>query len=444
MSVSMDEMNFLIWRYMQENGFPHSAFVFDTESFASNTNIPGAQIPPGALITLLQKSLIYLKIEKAIRAARSGSNSKVGAEIAEISRMFPNTVPDAAALEGIDPVQLTPDNSTFLQSGNRAAIAALAWSPDGDKLGVLHADGSGAIWVSRCRERIAIGRAGSSIPRTRSSLSWNSSSELIAVCEDSATTIFNLNGEAVVTIPVASSVVVFSPTDLVLMTCSRSDFSVAVWGIRGEAAAPIHRFESHRAQVLDIAASADGQSFATGSADKAVGLFRSSGSAQMLRGHTLEATAVVFSRDGQRLASGGNDGAVFVWKDGRQASVMKGHAGGISAIAWHPGGKLIASGSIDGSCRVWDVDSGDCQSVMARHRQGLTALAFYPRADYLLTGGRDGIVGIWKWQEAKMIAAFSCGGPVGLIRLGGRDAELAAVGFDTPVSVIIPIAQYLE
>jgi hypothetical protein len=46
-------MNFLIWRYMQEDSVPHSAFVFDTESFASNMNIPGAQIPPGALITLL-------------------------------------------------------------------------------------------------------------------------------------------------------------------------------------------------------------------------------------------------------------------------------------------------------------------------------------------------------------------------------------------------------
>jgi hypothetical protein len=55
-----------------------------------------------------------------------------------------------------------------------------------------------------------------------------------------------------------------------------------------------------------------------------------------------------------------------------------------------------------------------------------------------------GIVGIWKWQDAKMIAAFSCGAPVSLIRLGGRDAEFAAVGFDTPIPIVIPIVQYLE
>jgi hypothetical protein len=40
------------------------------------------------------------------------------------------------------------------------------------------------------------------------------------------------------------------------------DFSVAVWGIHGETATPIHRFESHRAQVIDIVASSDGKSFA--------------------------------------------------------------------------------------------------------------------------------------------------------------------------------------
>ena len=66
MSISSDEVNYLIYRYMQENGFSHSAFTFAYESLVGKSTVAHAEVPPGALITFLQKGLEYVGIEEHI------------------------------------------------------------------------------------------------------------------------------------------------------------------------------------------------------------------------------------------------------------------------------------------------------------------------------------------------------------------------------------------
>lgn len=88
MSVSQDEMNYLVYRYLQENGFVHSAFIFESESLAESTNISASQIPPNALITLLQKSLQYMRLEKAIRVAKEDPKSQAHEGIQQIEKAY--------------------------------------------------------------------------------------------------------------------------------------------------------------------------------------------------------------------------------------------------------------------------------------------------------------------------------------------------------------------
>ena len=63
MSVASDEINFLVYRYLQESGFGHSAFVFGMESNIANSNIQSSLVPPAALCTLLIKGLCYIQAE---------------------------------------------------------------------------------------------------------------------------------------------------------------------------------------------------------------------------------------------------------------------------------------------------------------------------------------------------------------------------------------------
>ena len=58
MSFSSDEVNFLVYRYLQESGFTHSAYTFGIESHISQSNINGALVPPAALLSIIQKGVL--------------------------------------------------------------------------------------------------------------------------------------------------------------------------------------------------------------------------------------------------------------------------------------------------------------------------------------------------------------------------------------------------
>ena len=66
MSITSDEVNFLVYRYLLESGFQHSAFTFGLESSVHHTSINGTVVPPGALISMLQKGLQYVEAEISI------------------------------------------------------------------------------------------------------------------------------------------------------------------------------------------------------------------------------------------------------------------------------------------------------------------------------------------------------------------------------------------
>jgi len=78
--LSSDEVNYLIFRYLQESGFVHSSFTFVYESMLGRSNMRNSErsIPPGALISFLQKGLQYVGIEETLRREQqrgNGSNS---------------------------------------------------------------------------------------------------------------------------------------------------------------------------------------------------------------------------------------------------------------------------------------------------------------------------------------------------------------------------------
>ena len=46
MTVTADEINYLVHRYLEESGCPHTAFIFKSESVLGQANIQATQLPP--------------------------------------------------------------------------------------------------------------------------------------------------------------------------------------------------------------------------------------------------------------------------------------------------------------------------------------------------------------------------------------------------------------
>lgn len=67
MSVTSDEINYLVYRYLLESGFSHSTFAFQHETAIHRAEVKGSHVKPGALITLLQKGLQYMEVETHIK-----------------------------------------------------------------------------------------------------------------------------------------------------------------------------------------------------------------------------------------------------------------------------------------------------------------------------------------------------------------------------------------
>ena len=73
LSVTAEEINYLIYRYLQESGFVHSSFTFAHESLAGKLRPRNSSsIPPGALVLFLQKGLQYIGMEESLRRELKG------------------------------------------------------------------------------------------------------------------------------------------------------------------------------------------------------------------------------------------------------------------------------------------------------------------------------------------------------------------------------------
>jgi transducin (beta)-like 1 len=106
MNISSDEVNYLIFRYLQESGFVHSAFSFAHESMLGRTGLRSADkaLPPGALISFLQKGLQYVGIEERLRHDSTGGRKAATETEGDFSLLSPLTVATLARKN--PPIQL--------------------------------------------------------------------------------------------------------------------------------------------------------------------------------------------------------------------------------------------------------------------------------------------------------------------------------------------------
>ena len=56
----------MVYRYLQESGFNHSAYLFGCESRITNSNVMGAQVTPGALLSIIQRGIYYTEDQMTI------------------------------------------------------------------------------------------------------------------------------------------------------------------------------------------------------------------------------------------------------------------------------------------------------------------------------------------------------------------------------------------
>ncbi|KAI5588830.1 hypothetical protein POPTR_005G144400v4 [Populus trichocarpa] len=359
-SITSVELNYLVFRYLQESGFTHSAFALGYEGGINKCTIDGNMIPPGALITFVQKGLQYLEMEANL------SNSD-----ADVDEDFSFLQPLDLITKDVNELQqiIKEKKKNLHKDREKEKEKEKDKDRDKDKDKDKEFEREHERECARVREKERHEREKEK-EKDRERL--ESEKERDKQLEDN--------------------------TDRRMVTDAEDKHEE-------------NEFFEVGPEPMDISITSTSQTCEIPSSD-----------VMILEGHTSEVCACAWSPIGQLLASGSGDSTARIWtitegtsrsgvqNDPLNVLVLK-HVKGrtnekskdVTTLDWNGEGTLLATGSYDGQARIWSTD-GELKTTLSKHKGPIFTLKWNKKGDYLLTGSCDKTAIVWdvraeEWKQ---------------------------------------------
>ncbi|KAM7388767.1 hypothetical protein PAMP_024917 [Pampus punctatissimus] len=409
MSISSDEVNFLVYRYLQESGFSHSAFTFGIESHISQSNINGALVPPAALISIIQKGLQYVEAEVSINEDGTLFDGRPIESLSLIDAVMPDVVQTRQ--------QAYRDKMAQQQAAASAPASATGGSIAGNaKNGENTANGeeNGAHALANNHADLMEVDGDVEIPQNKAMVlrghesevficAWNPVSDLLASGSgDSTARIWNLSENST-----------SSSTQLVLRHCIREggqdvpsnkdvtslDWNNFIQNVFCPAGNLASTLGQHKGPIFALKWNKKGNFILSAGVDK------------------NEVNAIKWDPTGNLLASCSDDMTLKIWSMKQDSCVhdLQAHSKEIYTIKWSPTGPgtnnpsanlMLASASFDSTVRLWDVERGICIHTLTKHQEPVYSVAFSPDGRHLASGSFDKCVHIWNTQTGALVHSY--------------------------------------
>lgn len=470
MSFTSDEVNFLIFRYLQESGYCHSAYLFGLESQISRSNIDGSIIPPGSLLSLIQKGLQYTEAELSIGEDGSErvveSLSLIDAVVPDVIeqrknslRQQQNSIPAIVAITCCG-CALVGCNNNAPHAGGINSQAAITNSnqmstthsaPDSvvqnciHHLPVDHNDISTAnSTIAKVEGLNSVSTPHGSYPLLNLNPMIHSSDGIVGPVNSSAQSQHSVNSmdtsnlsPALCSGSVMSSVSpVNTPTPTTVHCMGKVLTPHQPSLVRGSL--PSH----HVLQpVLLSSIQTNGENHGTAM----VNHFRGSGEPMdvdriqisevnntspllsrqiskervtVLSGHASEVFICAWNPRRDMLASGSGDSTARIWNlEEPVGPLVLTHFVNrdgqpvlsnkdVTSLDWNSDGSFLATGSYDGFARVWNMD-GELATTLGQHKGPIFALKWNKKGNYILTAGVDKTTIIWEAQTGRIAQQFA-------------------------------------
>ncbi|XP_076436089.1 F-box-like/WD repeat-containing protein TBL1XR1 [Babylonia areolata] len=488
MSFTSDEVNFLVYRYLQESGFVHSAFVFGLESHISQSNINGALVPPAALLSIIQKGLQYTEAEisigedgtehgleslsliDAVMPDFVETRSKQKSAKAETSNTNgdsnSNTVSNNhEAMEMDGDVEIPSSKATVLR-GHESEVFICAWNPANDLLASGSGDSTARIWnmsdsggnggqlVGNANQlvlRHCIQKGGTEVPSNKdvTSLDWNCDGTMLATGSyDGYARIWGTDGRLTNTLGQHKGPIFalkWNKRGNYILSAG-VDKTTIIWD--SNTGCCTQQFAFHSAPALDVDWQ-NNNSFASCSTDQCIHVCRLGVERPIktFQGHTNEVNAIKWDPQGNLLASCSDDMTLKIWSMSRDTCVhdLQAHSKEIYTIKWSPTGTgtnnpnaslILASASFDSTVRLWEVERGVCLHTLTKHQEPVYSVAFSPDGKYLASGSFDKCVHIWNVQTGSLVHSYKGTGGIFEVCWNHRGDKVGASASDGSVFVL--------
>ncbi|KAJ4878667.1 WD-40 repeat family protein [Raphanus sativus] len=484
-SLTSVEMNFLVFRYLQESGFTHAAFTLGYEAGINKSNIDGNMVPPGALVKFVQKGLHYMEMEANLTNGEMESEEDFS--FFQPLDLISKDVKEDMALDQSDnkanagdedhgrssaaePMDITmtptsqpshiPNSDVRILEGHTSEVCACAWSPSASLLASGSGDTTARIWnipegplkSSRSISALILKHAkGKSNEKSKdvTTLDWNGEGTLLATgsCDGQAR-IWTTNGDLISTLskhkgPIFS--LKWNKKGDYLLTGS-VDRTAVVWDVKAEEWK--QQFEFHTGPTLDVDWR-NNVSFATSSTDTFIYLCKIGETRPMkvFAGHQGEVNCVKWDPTGTLLASCSDDSTAKIWNTKQHSFVhdLRDHTKEIYTIRWSPTGAgtnnpnkplTLASASFDSTVKLWDAELGKMICSLNGHRDAVYSLAFSPNGEYIASGSVDKSIHIWSLKEGKVVKTYTGEGGIFEVCWNKEGNKLAACFADNSVCVL--------
>ncbi|XP_058778025.1 WD40 repeat-containing protein HOS15-like [Vicia villosa] len=383
-SITSVELNYLVFRYLQESGFTHSAFVFGNEGGINKCPIDGNLVPPGALVTFVQKGLQFLEME------------------ANLSNCDADFDEDFSFLQPLDLItkdvhelkKMINERRRKLQKGKNKEPEK---EHDGDR--------------GRVREKEKHERD-KEFEKDKEKVENKKEPE--PVSENPISRDMVLDQEDKVNSAKKEDKVNGAKKEDKVNDAKKED-KVNDDAIKEEKVTVKDDDDGafRGPEPMDICTTSTFQPCEIPSSDVIT-----------LEGHTSEVCACAWSPTGSLLASGSGDSTARIWTidEGRCKSDSKidpsnvlvlPHLRGINnekskdvtTLDWNGEGTLLATGSYDGQARIWTTN-GELKSTLIKHKGPIFSLKWNKKGDYILTGSCDTTAILWDVQAEKWKQQF--------------------------------------
>uniref|UniRef100_H2ZDU2 LisH domain-containing protein n=1 Tax=Ciona savignyi TaxID=51511 RepID=H2ZDU2_CIOSA len=335
MSITSDEVNFLVYRYLQESGFQHSAFMFGLESHISQSNINGALVPPAALISIIQKGLQYVEAEISINPVRQNYCFAIKI-ISSLQQPDDGLVYEGRFTEGLSLVDaVMPD--VVLAKQQQLNEKILAEKQKKEKLEKSEDSNNTNNAVS----------ANDAITNVTST-TQNESSEPMEVDVNHSDITVSLNKSTVLRGHDSEVFIcAWNPVQDLLASGS-GDSTARIWNMKEEMANCSPSGALNRQQLVLRHCIKDGNQEVPSNKD---------------------VTSLDWNCDGTLLATGSYDGYARLWAtNGRLENVLGQHKGPIFALKWNKKGNYILSAGVDKTTIIWDATTGEAKQQFPFHQ----------------------------------------------------------------------------
>eukprot|EP01133_Synstelium_polycarpum_P003628 gene3628-4157_t len=476
MNISSDEVNFLIYKYLQESGFQHSAFTFFNESFVSKSEIAQSNddIPHGSLVSVLQKGLQYIEVETHLQDDGTEVNCTEPFSLTSPhncvikKKSDKGTATAASSAKDITTKKETPPSNSSSSSGNKDASVVPTPSSSAPSTNTTDKQTKSKD-KNRDKDKDVKMKDKDKESRHQNEVficSWNPVTQMLASGSGDSTariwTLGEVNGNTALldSTVLKHYVEPYDPEKNIDVTTldwnwnKRGDYLLSgsvdktsiVWDVK--TGRVVQQFEFHHAPALDVDWRTNTQ-FASCSTDRLIHLCEVGKHRPLMtfHGHDDEINGLKWDPSGNLLASCSDDATAKIWTTDSDECLhdLKKHVKEIYMIKWSPTGPgsanpnkrlVLASASFDSTVKVWDPESGSMLYNFTKHLDPVYTVSFSPNGEYLASGSFDKYLYIYSVKDGTMVKSFKGHGGIFDISWNNTGDRLAACFANSTVSVI--------